>query len=288
MPRTRSASSSPAKRARRSASDHDDAATGAMEGDDAGYAPILRDDEDGTSDSDLEPATSANNSPAKRTTRRTGGAASSPAKRAKQDNGLQLNPCGPREPPRRICLRRRDTAGDGAAGGRFIRLPHPRTGALAWFLLQDGGKTLLEALDADGTHRAWFVNDHVYDDGRVLVLAPIHPNFLLLPLLDHAKRSKGTRQTPTCHDAAGRRLYAHCSSSSGSVFPGGNGEGVFVQLDEVLQDDISPALRLLHELTLLSELESICDVKHAHGLTLYRLNATKAVAWLQGTQSKTC
>ena len=56
-----------------------------------------------------------------------------------------------------------------------------------------------------------------------------------------------------------------------------------MQLDEVLHDDTAPALRLLHELTLLAELDGICDVKRAHGLTLYRLNTAKAVAWLQGT-----
>jgi hypothetical protein len=75
----------------------------------------------------------------------------------------------------------------------LIVLPHPRTGALARYLLQDQGRTLLEVVALDAPYRSWFVDDHVVEDGRLLVFAPVHPLFLVLPALERTTlRRRGT------------------------------------------------------------------------------------------------
>ena len=124
-------------------------------------------------------------------------------------------------------------------------------------MLQDGGRTVLEAAALDEPHRSWFVDADVYEDGRLVVFAPVHPVFLVLPALERARQGRGSR--------AGE---AH--------------DGVFMQLDEILHGG---GLSALAHTELLSDVAHVCDVKHVHGLELYRLNETKATAWLAGSWS---
>ncbi|KAG8725052.1 hypothetical protein FRC09_009326 [Ceratobasidium sp. 395] len=65
---------------------------------------------------------------------------------------------------------------------RPLRLPHPRTGLPALFLPQ--GSTILElhAINPDAP-RSWFVGQSVVSDGKLVLMTPIDPAFLLIPLL---------------------------------------------------------------------------------------------------------
>ena len=67
----------------------------------------------------------------------------------------------------------------------------------------------------------------------------------------------------------------------------GSSEGVFVGLDQILFDPDIPHLQQLSNLTLLSELRHICDVKTHGDTTLYRLNDDKLIEWLSGEQTQT-
>ncbi|KAG9095488.1 hypothetical protein FS749_010357 [Ceratobasidium sp. UAMH 11750] len=65
---------------------------------------------------------------------------------------------------------------------RPLQLPHPRTGLTALFLPH--GSTILElhAIAPDAP-RSWFVGQSVVSDGKLVLMTPIDPAFLLIPLL---------------------------------------------------------------------------------------------------------
>ncbi|KAG9122290.1 hypothetical protein FRC07_001405 [Ceratobasidium sp. 392] len=65
---------------------------------------------------------------------------------------------------------------------RPLRLPHPRTGLTALFLPH--GSTILElhAINPDAS-RSWFVGQSVVSDGKLVLMTPIDPAFLLIPFL---------------------------------------------------------------------------------------------------------
>ncbi|KAI0780054.1 ribonuclease H2, subunit B [Fomes fomentarius] len=92
-----------------------------------------------------------------------------------------------------------ESTGDGmqADGGRrFLRLPHPRTGIPALFLpcelLNDGNGAILEIQAISPPNkRSWFMGDEVVEDGKLLVMTPIDPAFLLIPILRTIQPSEG-------------------------------------------------------------------------------------------------
>lgn len=72
---------------------------------------------------------------------------------------------------------------------RFLRLPHPRTGLASLFLLyaqDDTTKTssILEVQAISTTNaRTWFIGEEVVADGKLVVMTPVDPMFLLMYLL---------------------------------------------------------------------------------------------------------
>ncbi|KAG0707389.1 ribonuclease H2, subunit B [Suillus ampliporus] len=75
---------------------------------------------------------------------------------------------------------------------RFLRLPHPRTGLASLFLLHDqhsqddSTKTssILEVQAISPTNaRTWFIGEEVVADGKLMVMTPMDPMFLLMYLL---------------------------------------------------------------------------------------------------------
>ncbi|KAL0956384.1 hypothetical protein HGRIS_002531 [Hohenbuehelia grisea] len=73
---------------------------------------------------------------------------------------------------------------------RFLKLPHPRTGIPCLFLLHKSGNTsspkeaILEVQMIDPPNsRSWFVGEEVIKDGKLLMMTPIDPAFLLIPFL---------------------------------------------------------------------------------------------------------
>ncbi|KAF9222586.1 hypothetical protein BS17DRAFT_796445 [Gyrodon lividus] len=78
---------------------------------------------------------------------------------------------------------------------RFLRLPHPRTGIASLFLAHEvdtsngelDAKRISKILEvqavAPPNARSWFIEDEVVSDGRLLVMTPVDPLFLLISIL---------------------------------------------------------------------------------------------------------
>ncbi|KAL1669746.1 ribonuclease H2, subunit B [Schizophyllum commune] len=67
---------------------------------------------------------------------------------------------------------------------RLLRLPHPRTSIPSLFALYANGNQIAEVQAvAPPNERSWFLGDNVVADGRLLVMTPMDPTFLLIPLL---------------------------------------------------------------------------------------------------------
>ncbi|EIW83182.1 hypothetical protein CONPUDRAFT_136310 [Coniophora puteana RWD-64-598 SS2] len=75
---------------------------------------------------------------------------------------------------------------------RLVRLPHPRTGVASLFLVshsqhpetKEDEASILEVQAVAPPHaRSWFHEENVVADGKLLVMTPIDPAFLLIPIL---------------------------------------------------------------------------------------------------------
>ncbi|KAJ3896757.1 ribonuclease H2, subunit B [Lentinula edodes] len=70
--------------------------------------------------------------------------------------------------------------------GSFIRLPHPRTGLSTLFLpCQTALSSTISELQAVEpiNARSWFIENEVISDGKLLLITPVDPAFLLVPIL---------------------------------------------------------------------------------------------------------
>lgn len=87
--------------------------------------------------------------------------------------------------------------GSRGSGLRFLRFPHPRTGIPSLFLPHeqpDGAKSLLLEVQAVAPPhpRSWFLREEVVEDGKLLMMTPIDPAFLLIPLLRVTQPTTGS------------------------------------------------------------------------------------------------
>ncbi|KAJ3853762.1 ribonuclease H2, subunit B [Lentinula lateritia] len=70
--------------------------------------------------------------------------------------------------------------------GSFIRLPHPRTGLpTLFFPYQTALSSTISELQAVEpiNARSWFIENEVISDGKLLLITPVDPAFLLVPIL---------------------------------------------------------------------------------------------------------
>ncbi|CDO77326.1 hypothetical protein BN946_scf184775.g16 [Trametes cinnabarina] len=77
---------------------------------------------------------------------------------------------------------------------RVLRLPHPRTGVPSLFIPHETSKisSILEVHAVSPPNkRSWFTEDSVVEDGKLLVMTPIDPAFLLIPLLETTIPAEG-------------------------------------------------------------------------------------------------
>lgn len=82
----------------------------------------------------------------------------------------------------------------------FIRLPHPRTGFPALFLpveaKDNAGRISSQILEIQKVNpvdsRSWFIEDEVISDGRLVLMTPVDPVFLLLPILICTQSTNGS------------------------------------------------------------------------------------------------
>lgn len=85
---------------------------------------------------------------------------------------------------------------------QFLRLPHPRTGLASLFLLHDqqaqGDTTkmssILEVQAISPTNaRTWFIGEEVVADGKLMMMTPMDPMFLLMYLLRAPQARDGSK-----------------------------------------------------------------------------------------------
>jgi len=162
---------------------------------------------------------------------------------------------------------------------RFLRLPHPRTGVPSLFLPYETTSSLewkksgiLEVQAVAPTNaRSWFLGEHeVVGDGKLLVLTPVDPVFLLIPVLQAAHPVDGTL-------------------------------GLFRPADDILEEAATllakadtknkdPSMRItekdLHHLfsvqCVRSALKRLCDVKEVTPeIVVYRYSLPKLVEYLR-------
>ncbi|KAI9463581.1 ribonuclease H2, subunit B [Lactarius psammicola] len=92
---------------------------------------------------------------------------------------------------------------DGLASMSFLRLPHPRTAVPSLFLPyhraepasgSGGGWGILEVQNVSPPNpRSWFFTEgEVVSDGKLLVMTPIDPAFLVIPILQVIKPKDGS------------------------------------------------------------------------------------------------
>lgn len=65
----------------------------------------------------------------------------------------------------------------------LVRLLHPKSSTPMLYQLSADNQSIAEVLRIDESHRSWFIGDAVVADGSLLILAPIHAMFLVLPYL---------------------------------------------------------------------------------------------------------
>ncbi|PBK74567.1 hypothetical protein ARMSODRAFT_1001380 [Armillaria solidipes] len=162
----------------------------------------------------------------------------------------------------------------GSPGGnvlppsRFIRLLHPRTGLPCLFLpcnQQSEATQILEVQGVSPTNaRSWTLSEEIISDGKLLILTPIDPAFLLIPILKSTIPSDGT-------------------------------SGNFRPADDIFEDAISKLSRESTDLVSAVDITSfvemdctrralrrVCEMKEvASDITVYRFSPTKVVDYVR-------
>jgi len=88
-----------------------------------------------------------------------------------------------------ILLPDRALEGGEAGSLEILRLPHPRTGEGAQYLLNTSTSALFEILNFREDNRTWFIGERIVDDGSLLLSTPVDPTFIILPSLIRAERN---------------------------------------------------------------------------------------------------
>ncbi|KAI0706844.1 ribonuclease H2, subunit B [Cerioporus squamosus] len=124
-----------------------------------------------------------------------------------------------------------ETKDRGSEGGlRFLRLPHPRTGVSSLFLPseipKEGKSSILEVQAVSPPNqRSWFMSNEVVEDGKLLVMTPVDPAFLLIPILRTTLPAGGLGNFRPLEDLIEDAAYKLASSAtsgenaSGSTMP---------------------------------------------------------------------
>ncbi|KAJ6596657.1 ribonuclease H2, subunit B [Mycena sp. CBHHK59/15] len=169
-----------------------------------------------------------------------------------------------------------------AQGPRFLRLPHPRTGLASLFLPYEPRETnpplakrdaILEVQAvAPSNSRSWFIDQEVLADGKLLVMTPIDPAFLLIPILQSVYPENGAlgmfRPADEIFDDAATNLEESSTSAAGKDV------SLIVSKEDVLRFTSLECCQ--------SALNRICDMKEiTPEITVYRFSPTKVVEYLR-------
>ncbi|KAJ7200492.1 ribonuclease H2, subunit B [Mycena rebaudengoi] len=174
---------------------------------------------------------------------------------------------------------------DGASGSsttqRFLRLPHPRTGLASLFLAYESQATesspqqdrILEVQAVAPTNaRSWFIDQEVVADGKLLVMTPIDPAFLLIPVLQSVYPENGETGMFRPADEIFEDAAANLEESSTSA--AGKDISLIVSKDDVLHFTSMGCCQ--------DALKRVCDVKEITSeIIVYRYSPAKVVEYLR-------
>ncbi|PBK91465.1 hypothetical protein ARMGADRAFT_968122 [Armillaria gallica] len=150
----------------------------------------------------------------------------------------------------------------------FIRLLHPRTGLPCLFFPCNRLSQATQILEVQGVSptnaRSWTLGEEIISDGKLLILTPIDPAFLLIPILKSTIPSDGT-------------------------------SGNFRPADDIFEDAISRLSRESNDLVSAVDITSfvemectrralrrVCEMKEvASDITVYRFSPTKVVDYVR-------
>ncbi|KAJ7045731.1 ribonuclease H2, subunit B [Mycena alexandri] len=166
------------------------------------------------------------------------------------------------------------------AATQFLRLPHPRTGIPSLFLpyypqKHDGPKrdSILEVQAVAPTHaRSWFIGQEVVADGKLLVMTPIDPAFLLIPILQSVYPENTANSVFRPADEIFDDAAANLEESSTAA--GDKDASVIVSKEDVLRFTSMECCK--------NALKRVCDVKEiTEDITVYRFSQEKVVEYLR-------
>ncbi|TBU33816.1 ribonuclease H2, subunit B [Dichomitus squalens] len=164
-----------------------------------------------------------------------------------------------------------DTQSDGVedSGLCFLRLPHPRTGIPSLFLPYgipgEQESTILEVQAVEPPNpRSWFLREEVVEDGKLLMMTPIDPAFILIPLLRVTLPTDGPGNflppEDLIEDAANKLPSAHSGKS--------------LSANDVVR---LSSLRCIH-----AAMRHVCDFKEiSPEITVYRYSAERVQTYLR-------
>ncbi|KAF7376320.1 hypothetical protein MSAN_00047500 [Mycena sanguinolenta] len=173
-----------------------------------------------------------------------------------------------------------DVSSDSKAANRFLRLPHPRTGIASLFLpYQPQGTSgsrrdaILEVQAVSPTNaRSWFIGQEVVADGKLLVMTPIDPAFLLIPILQAVYPENGELGKFRPADEIFEDAVANLEESSTSAAD--KDASLIISKEDVLQFTSMECCT--------TALKKVCDVKEiTEDITVYRLSSEKIIEYLR-------
>lgn len=131
--------------------------------------------------------------------------------------------------------------------GCLLHLKNPKTGAKSCYMMMND--KLQELHWFKQQFSSWFLGNHVLEDGSLYMCTPVDPIFILLPILDEARMKRA------------------------------DDPGKFRSLEEILFVEGYPGYLNLQPL-LEHLLDVVCQVRDIGASKFYRLDDSKALAWL--------
>ncbi|KAF8070633.1 ribonuclease H2, subunit B [Lyophyllum atratum] len=162
----------------------------------------------------------------------------------------------------------------------FIRLPHPRTGLPSLFLPSETPSnaslpyTQSRILEVQAVSppdsRSWFLDEEVVADGKLLIMTPVDPAFLLIPILQAAHPNDGSpgtyRPVEDIFEDASVKLQLHAT-------PGESDNSSPILCRDILRFGSLAGVK--------DALKHLCDVKEiTPEITVYRLSLPKVLEYL--------